>query len=164
MFFIENKKPLYNYEINDWMKKNNINNFIGCYSADNLPPIKKYPSYLIFNYSPHWKDGTHWIAILFISPEICYYYDSLGFPPEYLEDFFGYDTNFYKYMKKYSKYIIYNNKINQDILSSLCGYYDCVFIYCVDKLNFDIKKFNKYMSKNLENNDKTIYKIYKLLD
>jgi len=159
-----NPPPLWNIEIDKWMKKNNIIYFFGCYTADTEPKVESYPSYFIFNYSPKWKEGTHWISILFLNKNLCYYYDPIGIPPEQLEHFFNYDTNFIKYMKKYSKKIIYNEKVNQYPFSNMCGYFCCVFIYSIDKLKFNMKQWNSYISYDLHQNEKTIYKIYKLLD
>jgi len=165
---------LSNIVINNFFLNNDIKGY--CLSADELKkPNIEYRTF-IYNYDDSNGKGSHWILIYFkpikhllsYKPynHIAYYFDSSGAFPEFWEEKInnGYDTNFIKYMKKYSKEIIYNNVMIQPPNSDTCGYYCCIAAYYFVKLNYTLKDFIKIFDEyDLYANDILIKNIYKIL-
>lgn len=76
-------KPLTNLQIDEFMKKYKINNYIGCYSKDILPTKPKSDESMIINLQDYLDgNGTHWVAI-YNSPKFSdiEYFDSFGITP-----------------------------------------------------------------------------------
>ena len=91
--------------------------FQGVFSSDMLPPK---PRLLVCNTDPHYKPGTHWIAICVDGQGRGEFFDSFGQMPMPL---------FREYMNKHCRVWTFNGKQLQSILSSFCGHYCC--FYCV---------------------------------
>jgi len=91
--------------------------FQGVYSVDTLPDR---PSLLVCNTDKSTKPGQHWIAIHVDDGGRGEYFDSFGRRPT---------KQFEAYMNKHCAVWTFNKKQLQSIISSLCGYYCC--LYCM---------------------------------
>lgn len=115
--------------------KNNV------FPANRLPIKVTLPMYLISNLDPDTKPGSHWVAIYISSNGIGEYFDSFGRKP----------TTFHEnFLKRNSKLYFHNGTILQNHLTTVCGMYCLMYIYC---------KFNKvsmYNYINMFTND-TLY-------
>lgn len=108
------------HEISKALRK--ISPFISnhVFASNQIPVLMNKPIYLISNLDPITKPGSHWIAIYINENGDGEYFDSFGRRPT------GFHLNF---MKRNSKKWNYNNKIIQNIFSSICGEYCLVFLY-----------------------------------
>ena len=92
---------------NIWINKvmQDIDNFCGVYSSDNMKDPMSYPTYLIVKFSPSFKRGTHLIAMIFDEEQNCTYFDPLGLGtmPKTIEDFMK------KNPKMLKKFIVQSN-------------------------------------------------------
>ena len=106
----------------------------GVFLSDKLPIVNKYPLALIANTD---QPGTHWIAMYFVTPDECEFFDSYGFPPE------TYDVD--EYVLRESMY--FNGKPLQGLTSDVCGDY-CLFYLLHRARNVDLNtiqaKFKRY--------------------
>lgn len=75
-------QPLSNFQILDKCKELNIKHFKGVFMRDELNKNNKASKHecLILNIDSSSNDGTHWTCLL-IKGNVCYYFDSFGFPP-----------------------------------------------------------------------------------
>lgn len=119
------------------------------FAANRLPVNVSLPMYLISNLDPDTKPGSHWVAIYINSRGVGEYFDSFGRKPiSYHEEF----------LKRNCKHYIYNGVEIQNCLTSVCGMYSLVYIYCrfngMSMHNF-VNKFsnntlcNDYILKNI---------------
>lgn len=122
---IDDGKGLYDYQIDEVMKKIMPKEWCGVYSLDtvkDVKPNKKHETCIIFNNQKHNQKGEHWLALL-ISPfdESVEFYDSFGNePPKELS------KQINKIMKKLNPDTYYKFKINRiksQGRSSNCGYF-----------------------------------------
>ena len=72
----KNLYPISNFKINEILKDDN--NYIGTFSKDNVPILKKNQSSIV-NLANLNKMGTHWVGIKFINNKL-FYFDSYGIP------------------------------------------------------------------------------------
>lgn len=103
---------------NAWTKKS----FLGVYPCDKLPRnIKRDKTYfLVANFSPSSHVGTHWITFL-ITPVQLELFDSSGATLIVNRDF----QKFVRRNKR--KRMVYNSARMQDVKTSCCGEYCCIF-------------------------------------
>ena len=132
-------KPLYAHDINNFLKQQTNNFFLGCYAADEVPWTKltrlwtkMKPFALVMNFDTSTQVGSHYTALANLhhhtTNDTCcsklFYYDSLALTDEGL-------TSFNKILQK-NKRLIWSNVPNktphQDNKSSACGYYMLWFI------------------------------------
>ena len=131
-----------NIWINETM--NYFTRFIGVVSIDRLEPPHVFPSYTMVNFSKTGEAGSHYVSIIFNSPELCIYFDPLNllFLPDAI----------FQYMRTHSKMVYrVNNKIQSD-LSIFCGFY-CLIPIFLHMNNVPILKGLSFFSKNLIKND-----------
>lgn len=56
--------------------------YIGCFAADRIPRITRYPCCMVLNTDPSALEGSHWVAVFVPSPQLVEYFDSLAdWPP-----------------------------------------------------------------------------------
>lgn len=110
-------RPLSNFDIIDYCKKLQINNFVGVFMRDQLNFEFKDNTCLVLNSDISSGKGEHWMC-LFSKDGVSYYFDSYGLEPpvEVLE----YCKN---KMRLYNTYQIQLD----DIIQILCGHY-CVYV------------------------------------
>ena len=129
---------MWNYEIDDFIKKNPLQNIIydGTFTRDFIPKIyndtKKIDethAYIVNNKKSTDENGEHWILIVKNTDGKIYNYDSffrkthtIGFKKSYIE----------------AKTL---NKIIQNIFQTNCGHRCLAFLYTIDYFN-DIEIFN----------------------
>ena len=101
--------------------------FIGVFPADRLParlPTRR-PLLMVCNTDPHYRRGTHWIAIYLGSNSRGEYYDSFGqAPPPVFE----------RYMNKLCTSWIINDRQPQSAACPFCGQY-CISYRLFRSLN-----------------------------
>ena len=119
-----------NHQINDYMKKHFKGDFLGCFSADNLPTNPPPSSNLIANYSDAGDEdgGTHWVAMINLNAdngEPTLFFDSFGGSPDFEDVVLDKNTNFKKYMDRHSNGGSWaRNNINiQSADGTACGHY-----------------------------------------
>ena len=102
-----------------------VDHFGGVYPLDRLPLVLIKPKSFIINLDPSYKEGSHWVAVIFYKSGHAYYFDAFGRQPteEILTFIERFASNGYNYSK--NKY--------QDDNSSLCGYYCILFILYGEK-------------------------------
>lgn len=140
---------LTNKELETYGKKFLGKSFLGVYPCDSHPrdlnKLKNKSFSFIFNLSPHYEDGSHFVAIL-KRHKTYYYFDSYGKVCK--------NKDIVNFLKSHTKFLICNKKIIQDKTSIFCGLYCLAFLITCQKnkksLNFFVSKF----SKPLKSNDK----------
>ena len=95
------------------------NCFIGVFSCDKLPKIKKIPCCFIANTDPSYLSGEHWIAIYVVNKSTADYFDSFGQPPE--------NKHFKKFLSQFQNYN-YNSTCIQGSDTTVCGQYCVIFL------------------------------------
>ena len=122
-------------------------NFLGVFPSDVTPKLRRPVWAVIFNLSPHYESGSHFIAITRRKKKI-FYFDSFGSKCT--------NKNLIKFIKQYKLPIEHNQTKIQDDKSSLCGYYCLYFLHEYFKKNKSCKeiisKFNK-KPEELKTND-----------
>jgi len=130
---------------------NNLDNFIGTFSCDNIPPISKQQNLLIINLSKSDEIGTHFIAL-----NILKYSNSLKCKVQYMDPLGGYCKNMYiiNYLKHYCKSYLYLEHPIQNILSQKCGFFCLAFVLeCIGQKGSIVSFANKFNIRNLLHND-----------
>ena len=127
---------------------NNVKQFGGVYSRNNLPTVIE-PKFYIVNLDDATGPGSHWVCIFNCDPDVCYYFDSFGVDPS---------DEVLLFMKQTHKKIAMNTYQIQKLGTIMCGYF-CIYV-CNELLNntlfgdillnFDPNKY--------ENNDRIILK------
>lgn len=145
---------------NEIVKTLNVNNltkmhFKGIFACDKLPmkAVLK-PSFYIANTDPSYKPGQHWVAFYFPRNEPAEYFCSLGQPPI---------KPFKLFLKRNSKFFLYNKRQIQHPSSNLCGLYCCVFIYLRSKNISFTEILNLFNYYNLYENDVIILTLFKYI-
>lgn len=122
-----------------------IYNFIGVYPSDSKPNQKKLKKNfsLIFNLSPHFEQGSHFIAIVRRKNKL-YYFDSLNERK---------NNDISKFIHSLNLNITYcRNKIQSDE-SIFCGLYCLAFLLHMQNFNSTPYQFYKKFSRNKKKND-----------
>ena len=88
-----------NFQIEKYMEKNFKGEFLGCFTADNLPHNPSPSSNLIANYSDgdDSDGGTHWVAMINLNSdngEPSLFFDSYGGDPDFEDIVLDKKTNF----------------------------------------------------------------------
>lgn len=98
--------------------------FNGVYPIDCLPITCNVPYSIIVNLDPHYKDGSHWVALTINENRQGHYFDSFGRPPT---------GNILTFLEKNaSRGYIYNKIKYQGNNSTACGYF-CIFFILMSK-------------------------------
>jgi hypothetical protein len=140
--------PLSNIDIHDKMR--DIKNFVGVFSRNNTPYLKKNHS-LILNLDDEEGSGTHWVALCKKKDgSKVLFFDSYGYPPpQEIVDIY----------KKNKNKLVYSNNEIQDPTSIMCGYYCMMFIREFYK-GRDFYDFLYSFDINNRNNNEKILKLY----
>lgn len=121
-----------NIQIENYMDKNFKGNFLGCFSADDLPHSPPPNSNLIANYSDlnDGDGGTHWVSMINLNSENgqpTLFFDSYGGDADFEDVVLEKKTNFKRYMDRHSRNNYAHNNINiQSRDGTACGHY-CVY-------------------------------------
>jgi hypothetical protein len=121
-----------NTQINNYMDKNFKGDFLGCFTADNLPHNPSPNSNLIANYSnsDDGDGGTHWVAMINLNSDNgqpTLFFDSYGGDADFEDIVLEKKTNFKNYMNRHSGGSYAHNNINiQSRDGTACGHY-CVY-------------------------------------
>ena len=111
--------------------------FLGAFPSDKLPVRRriKGEKFCIANIDPSYRDGSHWVAIIFRPKKKDIYFDSYGQQPN---DTFkrGLKPNF-----------SFNNVQLQHPLSTSCGQW-CIFFCCSFFTDHSLCKIKNFFSKN----------------
>lgn len=130
-----------------WTKKIIGPKFLGVYPCDAYP-IKFFllkNCSIIFNLSPHYEKGSHFVAVLKKHNSI-YYFDSFGKPCS--------NKDITKFFRKFKGKIYYNSKTIQHENSFLCGFFCLAFLIFCQRNKKPMHVFIKYFNqKNLSIND-----------
>jgi len=143
-------RPLSNFDLIKYY--NNVNQFGGVYSRNNLPAVIE-PKFYIVNLDDAKGPGTHWVCIYNCNHNVCYFFDSFGVDPcvEVLE-----------FMKQSHKKILGSTYQIQMLGTILCGYF-CIYV-CNELLNntpfCDI--LLQFDPNNSRNNDSIIKQLLNL--
>ena len=158
-----------NYQLMDFMKRNNVQGYCGVFASDEIFQTYKKNCSLIVNYSPMGSKGTHWIAFRNInSKEPLEYFDSYGFAPSHDDKILGVRTKFREFIDKYNTSGMpfkYNHFDLQAYGSDVCGEYCAKFI--MDGLPYQTNhiknpKWNSILSfRTPEGRDNEVKKKYK---
>lgn len=121
--------------INNILKKNRFTSkhFVGVYPSDQIPNYNKYPHSIVVNLDKSTQEGTHWIAIFIENPNVAYFFDSYGSPPQGMIKTF---------LKKFGKLKINNFKF-QSQLSNVCGHYCITFLF-LNSFGYTFSKIIKF--------------------
>lgn len=123
-----------------------IKKFKGVFSCDNVCRLKTPGECLIINFDRQNEPGSHFIAVFCVNKSSISYFDSLNLK-EIPSEIFNYISS-YTNAKDASKDF-------QNILSTSCGFYCMLFLYCnciSSKYWNDVAK--KLLLKNNFQNDK----------
>ena len=136
---------LTNFDLEEIADKIGIN-LVGVYNKDNLPKRRIVGSYVI-NLSDsrdgegNQLPGSHWVGLKIYPDGEAIYFDSFGIaPPESVKKFSG------------IKNLPYNNKMIQNIKTTICGYYAIAFLNYMKRPSEDIyKQFNNFLDMFSDN-------------
>ena len=97
-----------NTQIDNYMTKHFKGDFLGCFSADELPHNPSPSSNLIANYSDRDDDdgGSHWVAMINLNPDNgqpTLFFDSFGGSPDFEDAVLDKQTNFKRCQSKNSR-------------------------------------------------------------
>ena len=112
--------------------------FLGAFPSDKLPNRKKIKGekFCIANKDPSYKDGSHWIAIIFRpKPWKDIYFDSYGQKPN--------ET----FRRKIKANFSFNKVQLQHPLSTSCGQW-CIFFCCCFFTDHSLRQIKNFFSKN----------------
>ena len=131
-----------NIWINDLMK--DIPSFIGVYSTDTVIEPNFFPCYMIVNFSKSVDPGTHFVSILFINSNTCWYFDplNLSFIPQEIRS----------YMFQNSRNVRKIKFKIQNSLSVFCGFF-CLVPILLHVNNFPILRGLSIFTPDLIEND-----------
>ena len=93
----------------------------GVYPIDRLPEPKGYPECVIVNLDPHFKPGSHWMAVYIDAEGFGEFFDSYGRAPE--------TKQIKKYLEDNCLDWTTSNKRLQSPFTSTCGQYCIYFLY-----------------------------------
>lgn len=141
-----------NGDLEKLCKKLLNNNFLGVFPSDVTPKSKKFLWSVIFNLSPHYEEGSHFVAIIKRKRKI-FYFDSFGKQCS--------NGNLITFMKYYKLPIEYNKIKIQSDTSSLCGYYCFYFLHEYFLKN---KSYKEVISKFHEESKELVKNDLKLLN
>lgn len=120
--------------------------FEGVLAADELPRyVLSYPSAYVVNTDSSDEAGKHWLAFFFDSDGIAEFFDSYGGVPG------DYDSNFQRFFKTNSSFVITNPRQLQQDTSAVCGAYVVYYLYkrCrKEPMNFILSNFTKDKGHN----------------
>ena len=134
-----------NYELEKFCKGIIGKDFLGVFPCDVYPyKFKLKNKSLIFNLSPHYEKGSHFVAILKKNKKI-FYFDSFGKKCE--------NKNIVSFLKKYTTKIYYNTKTIQSKKSIFCGLFCLAFLINCQKKKITLEKFVNMFKYPLKNND-----------
>lgn len=116
---------------------------------------KKFKIGIIFNLDPHYKEGSHWVALFInIKKKEINYFDSYGeFPEPQIQKFIQNVAN--QFGKNNMSYKININKMRHQYSDSECGMYSLHFI--IESLKDT--SINKLMKRKIS--DKKMYRLRK---
>jgi hypothetical protein len=122
-------------------------NFLGVYPSDAMPRLKENKNFIsvIFNLSPHYEDGSHFIAVVKTKCRV-YLFDSLGKSQNY-------SITINKFLKHFQKPIIYCTIKIQTSTSIFCSLYCLSFILHMQKQNHYPAQFYKMFPRCVKKND-----------
>ena len=124
--FINNLKPLTNYDIINLADEIKIKDFRGVFMGDTLPRKINNIECGILNLDISKSSGTHW-ACYYKNNEKCYYFDSFGLdPPLELQNYLNSQIELSTFQLQ---------KFN----THHCGYY-CLLVLKLLEKNINIKK------------------------
>ena len=118
--------------------------FRGTFASNQLPYVYMLdpPFALVVNTAPSAEEGDHWVAYYSDDRNQLEYFDSLGKPP------------------LTAVRCQYNVRRIQGACSSVCGEYCIYFLHSRAVKNVSLEEFiNSFSEKNLEKNDKLVYRI-----
>jgi hypothetical protein len=93
---------------------------LGVFPADKLPVVRRTPSCLIANTDPHTKAGTHWLLLIFPTPNTCEFFDSYGRHPP---------PAFARVLRTYDR-VKCNRRQVQSAGTTVCGPHCLYVAYC----------------------------------
>lgn len=138
-------------EIEKYLKEISPSIQFNVFAANKIPIYFTPPTYIISNLDPDTKPGSHWVAMCINTKGVGEYFDSFGRKPT------GYHEMF---LKTNCRKWIYNNRVIQNYLSSLCGIYCLVYIYF--KCNgVSMSDFLDIFSDNTLFNDQIVQDMFK---
>jgi len=119
--------------------------FVGVYPSDADPITNRKTFSVIFNLSPHYDPGSHFVCVIKFENSI-YYFDSLGVKPN--------NSNINHYLKTFKVPIIYSETKIQDDLSNFCGFFCFYFLlHVISEKKSIISFYEQFTSRGTRKND-----------
>lgn len=139
------------------------NEYVGCFAADELPAITKYPCSLVANTDDSDSPGSHWVAFRFPDMNVVQFFDSYGqHPSTYntaFEDFLielnreaNNNNNYYYPSRSLKK----SDLILQSSDSDVCGEYVVYFLSQAAN-GMDFEDINNPFSIDRRMNDRIVF-------
>lgn len=155
-----------------WANRWTQNSFIGCFPANRIPEINKFPASIVINLDTDANKGSHWVAAYIENKETIKYFDSFGplnclYPiTENTIKFYNFcftypNSEIYDFLNKF-KSITINKSIYQSILSENCGYFSIYFIYMMS-IGFTFEKIMNILDKQIDCNYFVKFFVYKFV-
>lgn len=114
--------------------------FLGVFPCDQVPQeTRRYhtPKFCIVNLDPSYKDGSHWVTLIFRPQKRNIYFDSYGFSPP---------QNKQRILNALDKHYVWNKVQLQHPLSTACGQW-CIFFCCAFFSGNSLSRIKKHFSK-----------------
>ena len=124
--------------------------FGGCFPSDKIPRFYQFPCTIVVNTQTADKPGQHWVAI-HITKYASFYFDSFGLP--------ALEPHILRYLKSYSRRVVYNPSCIQHMFSTSCGLFCIAFVKHVYSKKSFISFISRFSNTNLVENDSIVLQL-----
>lgn len=115
-------------QLKDWCKQHKVTHFKGVFCSDQINEVPSQNNFgVIFNYDPHTKDGSHWVACRKEGHEASWF-DSYGKEPDADDLILSDKTKFKTWLYSIASTVHVNKVDVQHLSTDVCGQYSCWFL------------------------------------
>ena len=131
--------------------------FRGVYPRDLIPHYvnTREPSAFVINTDRASGPGEHWVAVWFDGRGKVEYFDSFGLPPFHPDI----EAFIFRHGQKY----IFNQRLLQDLTSSMCGYYVLYYIFMEGRGARMSRLLSTFHPHKLWTNDRKVWSLVRHL-
>ena len=131
--------------------------FRGVYPRNKLPYFvnTRHPSAFVINTDVSSGPGEHWVAVWFDGRGKAEYFDSFGLPPLY--------PDIESFILRHCRNYLYNQRMLQDLSSSMCGVYVLYFILMKSRGALMSRILSPFHPHKPQTNDRKVWSVVQQL-